>query len=177
MGTVILLARTLPCLSLHQGGAAGPVPPCPFIAVAPTYPLVSSSSNGEAGDPALLWLPAPGRCTAQGEGGDAQPSGQGYARLFLGKSPHRRGISASPGAELPALLVGSSPGLWQGLPSRGKTARTSHSSLSNLPRFPSLLFTMAGFPQLILTAAGWAVTSTCGHEAQTPGWCWTGPWG
>lgn len=27
---------------------------------------------------------------------------------------------------------------------------------------------MAGFPQLILTAAGWAVTWTCGGEAQNP---------
>lgn len=55
-------------------------------------------------------------------------------------------------------------------PRPGKnTARTSRSSLSNLPHFPSSVFAVAGFPQLILTAAGWSVTSACGGEAQSPG--------
>lgn len=51
----------------------------------------------------------------------------------------------------------------------GERRRTSHFLLSNLPRFPSSLFTVLEFPQLILTAAGWAVTSTHGGKAQKPG--------
>lgn len=46
--------------------------------------------------------------------------------------------------------------------------RASYCSLSNLRRFPSSLFTVLEFPQLILTAAGWAVTSAGGGEAQKP---------
>lgn len=41
--------------------------------------------------------------------------------------------------------------------------------LSNLPHFPSSLFTVLEFPQLILTAAGWAVMSVRGGKAQKPG--------
>lgn len=90
VGTVILPARTLPCLSLHQDEAAGPVPPCPLVAVTPTYPGVSSSSDGEWGTVLCSC------CLPQGSAGrrDRRPKPQVWAKPdpFLGKPSCRRWI-------------------------------------------------------------------------------------
>lgn len=108
------------------------------------------------------------------EAGGEAPLGMEDAALGAGKlSPalaegdmSRVPCAAGPGAAgLGGVRAGGSG---QGSLRREQT-RAAYSSLSNLRRFPSSLFTVLEFPQLILTAAGWAVTSAGGGGAPKPG--------
>lgn len=124
----------------------------------------------------LCAVPGFAGCCAAGDKGDtiwSQPGSDGQ----LGCSQPGRGHvplwdpRRCPGLSSRRCCRGPS-GLGTAVPAQAggeKAAGASCSALSNLPRFPSSLFAVAGFPQLILTAAGWAVTSTCNGKAQNPG--------
>lgn len=87
-GTVILLARTLPCLSVHQNEAGGPVPPCPLAAIAPTYPRVSAGSHGERGQGLCSPIAACPRAMRGPAGGRRDPNLGSGARQACPQQSH-----------------------------------------------------------------------------------------
>lgn len=172
------------CHRHHEGDLLGTAElgrsPCRAgTLVQPGCPTGSDAPSEGAWTPSVCCAAAEGAARAAATPNSAKAGGEALlgmedAALGAGKlSPaladgdmSRAPCAAGPGA--PGLGGVRAGGSGQGSLCR-EQVRASYCSLSNLRRFPSSLFTVLEFPQLILTAAGWAVTSAGGGEAQKPG--------